>query len=309
MKATYKLSLFFFLSLIICFSCSESESDNTEPKEMPREEQPTEAKTENSLLWRISGKGLEKPSYLFGTIHLICQKDFFMPEAAEEMLKETERIAFELDMDDPAVLMGMAGKMNMRNDTVLSDLLEAEDLEILSTWFKDSIGVDLASVAGQKPFVLTSMMYPKMMQCKSLTSFEGTFMDMAREQEKEIIGLETVEYQMGIFDSIPYSVQAEELVKMVERWDSTVIELAELVESYKSQDISSAAESFKESSAGMEEFEEVLLQNRNKLWISRIDSITHEQPTFIAVGAGHLGGEEGVINLLKAEGFTLEPIK
>lgn len=310
MKTYSKLFLLSLLSCLFIFSCSESNSSENEKPEQT--EPPTEEVQDNknkSLLWRISGKGLEKPSYLFGTIHLICKKDFLIPEIAEEKLTEVERIAFELDMDDPAVLMGMMGKMNMQNDTVLKDLISEEDFEFLSTWFNDSLGVDLSAVQGQKPFFLTSMLYPKMLGCSDLTSFEGYFIDLAKQQEMEIVGLETVEFQMGIFDSIPYNIQAQEMVNMIQRWDSSVWELQQLVESYKDQDIENAFDSFKQSSAGMDDFEEVLLQDRNQSWIHSIDSIVHEEPTFIAVGAGHLGGEEGVINLLKQDGFTLEPLK
>ena len=89
----------------------------------------------NTLLWRISGNNLSKPSYLFGTIHLLCANDIELSETLKTAIKETDKVYLELDMDNLFEMMQAVQKMKMRNDTTLSDLLSESDYKKVKAFF------------------------------------------------------------------------------------------------------------------------------------------------------------------------------
>ena len=89
----------------------------------------------NTLLWRISGNNLSKPSYLFGTIHLVCANDIELSETLKSAIKETDKVYLELDMDNLFEMMQAVQKMKMRNDTTLSDLLSDSDYKKVKAFF------------------------------------------------------------------------------------------------------------------------------------------------------------------------------
>jgi uncharacterized protein YbaP (TraB family) len=135
-------------------------------------------------------------------------------------------------------------------------------------------------------------------------------MDKAKEKDMAIEGLETIKYQMSMFDSIPYEDQAKMLVEAVKGGDEEAENtLDEMIELYKNQDIDGLYELIMAEDSDMENFEDILLVTRNKNWIPKIEKFASQKPTFIAVGAGHLPGKQGVINLLKAKGYTVRPIR
>ena len=118
-----------------------------------------------SLLWEISGNGLDKPSYLYGTIHLLCEKDFVLSEKTKVHFAEAEQVVLELDMDDPKMMVDMMQSMYMKNNMTLKKLLSEADYGDLERYFKDSVGMNLAMFNAAKPFVLMSMLYKNVMNC------------------------------------------------------------------------------------------------------------------------------------------------
>ena len=262
---------------------------------------------EKSLLWEISGKGLTQPSYLFGTIHLICPADFSLSDSLKYTFAKTQQLALEIDMDDPRLMGTMAKTMFMADGKTLKSILSENQYAQLSQFYKDSLGMDIASFARAKPFMMMGPMFNKILGCEP-QSYEIFLMSLAVKQKSEIIGLETIEEQMAIFDTIPYDRQSEMLITMIDKLPETKNEFHELVELYKKQDLQSLYNLTLKSEFGMDGQDEVMLFKRNQNWINRIDKIVHEKPTFIAVGAAHLGGEKGVIALLRKDGYKVRAI-
>jgi len=263
---------------------------------------------EHALLWRIAGNGLNKDSYLFGTIHAICSDDFFLSEAAEKALAASEQLALELDMDDPMMLLQVQQGMIMPNGGHISKLLSESDYERLNRFFKDSVKMDLGLLGMMKPMALSSLLYPRLLSCQTI-SYEIKLMTMAKKQRKEVIGMESVADQLKVFDAIPLETQAKMLIETLDKYGEQADEIQALIAAYKKQDINALYNNIKKSSFGAEQFEEVLLTNRNRVWIDKIASLSREKSTFYAVGAGHLGGPEGIITLLRKKGFTVEPVQ
>src|SRR6195952_4113484 len=139
-----------------------------------------------------------------------------------------------------------------------------------------------------KPFFLAAMLYPKMMPCKTLTGVEEELMKMAKEQKKEIKGLETMEFQASVFDSIPYEEQAKELLKSIDSMSSYQKYFDTMMTVYKTQQLTEIEKLFKNTEFGMEDHQDLLLNDRNKNWVNQLRTIMEKESVFVAVGAGHL---------------------
>ncbi|MBU1822787.1 MAG: TraB/GumN family protein [Bacteroidetes bacterium] len=266
-----------------------------------------QAPTQPSLLWKIEGKNLPAPSYLYGTIHLICPTDFVMSDTLKGCLKQTRQLVLEIDMDDPGMMMAMARSMMMQDNKQLKDLVSQEDYERLTAYFKDSVGLNIVPFERAKPFVLMSILLNRVLTCQP-QSYELSLMNLARQQQAEVLGLETVEEQMAVFDSIPYTDQARMVVALMDSMPQARREFGKMVELYRQQNLQGLYALTLKSEFELENQQEVLLNARNRKWIPLLEEEMAEKPTFVAVGAAHLAGEQGVIALLRKQGYTLTPI-
>jgi uncharacterized protein YbaP (TraB family) len=262
---------------------------------------------EKSLLWEISGKNLKQPSYLFGTIHLICPADFSLSDSLKNAVARTSQLALEIDMDDPGLMGTMTKNMFMAGGRTLKEILSEQQYVQLSRFYKDSLGMDIAAFGRAKPFMMMGPMFSKILGCEP-QSYEMSLMGLAAKQKSEIVGLETIEEQMAVFDTIPYDRQAEMLIKIIDKLPETKSEFRDLVLLYKKQDLQSLYDLTLKSEFGLDGQDEVMLFKRNQNWIRRIDKMVQEKPTFIAVGAAHLGGERGVIALLRKDGYKVRAV-
>ena len=263
---------------------------------------------EKSLLWKISGNGLKKPSYLFGTIHLTC--DTSLDANTLNALETTEQLYLELDMDDKSIQMKLMKLMMMKDGAKLSTLLSPEDFKILDEFMKKNLNMSAKLFDSFKPFMISSMLFPKMLDCKS-QSVESELMKITKEQNEEIFGLEKAEDQMKVFDEISYQDQADELLKTVkDNLEKDKKEFQEMITIYQNKDIEGMLKMMSDSDNKItSENQDILLNDRNKKWIPIMVKIMKDKPTFFGVGAAHLAGENGVIKLLRKKGYKVEAVK
>jgi hypothetical protein len=151
------------------------------------------------------------------------------------------------------------------------------------------------------------MFMTSLVDCKP-QYFESELVRISTEQKEPVYGLETVEEQMSLFDQIPYQLQAEELIKSIkDEFKADKLELKLLLNAYAKKDLDLIQKlTLQSSSAMMSQYADLLLNNRNKNWISKIERVSKEKPTFFGVGAAHLFGNEGVLNLLRSAGYNVE---
>jgi len=265
-------------------------------------------KNNKTLLWQVSGHGLKQPSFIFGTFHLLCKDDIHFGTQLLEAVKESNEIYMELDMDDPSTLLGGMLYMNMKDGKKLSDLYTPGEYKKLETYFTDSLKTPFMMLQRAKPYFLVALIYPKMMKCASPAGVEEELLKIAKEDKKEIKGLETIQFQASVFDSIPYEWQAKELLKNIDSFSVYKNEFDEMIRLYKNQDLDSMQTMVCASEFGSEKYEDLLLNDRNKKWVKELNEIMKTESVFVAVGAGHLSGNNGLINLLKKEGYTVEPL-
>ncbi len=263
----------------------------------------------NTLLWEISGKNLKQPSYLFGTFHLMCKEDINFSANLQAAMKAADEVYFEMDLDDPANTLGALFLMNMKEGTTLKDLYTEEEFARLNNFFKDSLSMPVAMLQKMKPLFLEALLYPKLMDCKNMSGIEQELLAMAQKDKKEIKGFETMAFQASVFDSISYKSQASSLLKTIDSLSTYKVYFARMLEVYKTQKIDSIQSLFSESEYGQAENMDILLTKRNQNWVEQLKEILKSKSVFIAVGAAHLVGEQGLITLLRKEGYTLKPLK
>ena len=265
-------------------------------------------KNDNSLLWEVSGNGLSQSSYLFGTFHLMCKNDIHFSGQLTTAVGRAEKIYMEMDMDDPAIMLGGLLLMNMKDGKTLQQLYSAAEYKRLEIFFRDSLHTPLSFLQKMKPFFLEALLYPKMMPCKTISGVEEELMKVAKLEKKEIKGFETMEFQASVFDSIPYEEQAKELLKSIDSMAVNKNNFDTMMNVYKSQQINEIENLFSKSEAGMQDHQDLLLNDRNKNWVAQLKTIMKTTPVFVAVGAGHLVGKLGLIALLRKEGYTVQPL-
>lgn len=265
-------------------------------------------KLDNTLLWKISGNGIEKPSYLYGTMHAVCETN--IDSDVMKAFDETNQLYLEIDMDDPNLQATMMGKMMMKDGITISSLLTEEETQIVDSFLKDNIGFSLKMIDTFKPFMLTSMYLPKLLDCPMKT-VDLELMKIAATQNEEVFGLETIEDQLSIFDKIPYKNQVDELVKTAKNnMADDKNEMDKMLAVYKSENIEEMLTLTKDSENKMfSDFADDLLMKRNEKWIPIIEKTAKGNPTFFAVGAAHLAGNDGVIKLLRKKGYKVEAVK
>ena len=264
----------------------------------------------NTLLWEISGNGLAKPSYLFGTMHILCAEDAHLSDRMREIIKNTDAIYFELDMDNMQEMMGALQYLRMNDGQKISELLTKEEYAKVENYFKENnFPMPLSLMNRFKPYFVSSLIGEQMLTCQQKDGMEMQIMNESKKYKKEIKGLETTQFQASIFDSIPYAKQAKDLVNYIDSIDSYKKVMLEMVEVYRQQDLKKMDSLMHKSDPGMEEYMDILLYNRNELWVRNMPAIMYNKSILFAVGAGHLPGEQGVINLLRKAGYKVTPLE
>ncbi|MGB3007552.1 MAG: TraB/GumN family protein [Chitinophagaceae bacterium] len=270
-------------------------------------------KEDNTLLWKISGNGLEKPSYLFGTIHMLCADDAMLSSKMKEIINSCDEVYFEVDMDNLFEMMGALGKMKMKGDTTLKDLLSEAEYKKVKKYFEEKGSMlPFSMLETYKPILAASTLEQGALPCDNTAIMEQVIMQEAKKTNKKISGLETMSYQAGVLDSIPYKLQAIQLLSYIDSastGDKENKQLNELFAAYNNQDLKKLEELMVETDPGMAEFTDILLYHRNQNWVLKLKTLLPKKYLLIAVGAGHLPGEKGLINLLRKEGYSVTPVE
>lgn len=270
----------------------------------------------SAILWKIEKPGNKQVSYLMGTIHMIPTEDFFFTPAMQKALLETKKVIFELDIDelqDQSVLLRMMGQLMMPNDTSVQDLLSAEQYAEVSGFFAN-FGLPMDFMGKMKPMVLSMIAEsPDVMQAQSaeFKSYEIEISERAKLAGKELGALESIEYQLGIFDKVPYKVQAQMLYESIHnlKAEDANAGMDAIVQLYKKQDLEGIKKMIGAGAEALGPFEKLLVDNRNAEWIPKMEAEMSKGSMFFAVGAGHLPGDSGLLTLLQKAGYKLSPVK
>lgn len=266
------------------------------------------------ILWKVSGNGLEKPSYILGTHH-VASKDICDGIAGfNDAYSGIQQVYGEVDteqMNDPATQFKMMPHMTMPKGQTLSSLYTEEQLKKIDEFITPLFGIGVKAFDKVKPAVLSSniqamiamKMYPGFDPTKGIDSQMQT---MAKKDNKGTSGLETLDFQIELLYNAPLEEQAADLLEMAEKGKEAEEMIIELTTRYQKQDLAGLWELMLKDSEP-EELEK-LVYSRNRNWTAQMKEIMPETPTMFVVGAGHLPGEQGLIKLLEQEGYKLEPV-
>jgi uncharacterized protein YbaP (TraB family) len=267
------------------------------------------AQQQTSLLWKIEGNGLKQPSYLFGTMHLIEKQYFYFPESLEKLVKKSDFLVMEIaGIPDQAEAM----KYVVLQEGTFYDFFTPQQMDTILAWTKSKMMMDektfKTTFSKFKPFVLVQTATQMQFMGKT-ESYEMTFQNIANKNKIKMEGLETIADQMKIFDDLTKEQQAEMVMEGIRDEVKSNEMSTKMQQIYRRQRIDSLYNMIHAEGGVLAAEQNKFLDNRNKNWIPKIKNYVSQGKAFIAVGAGHLGGENGVIRLLEKEGFTVTPVK
>lgn len=263
---------------------------------------------QNSLLWQISKTG-EPTSYMFGTMHMINKSYYDFSDNLKSIIKSSDAVIMELaGMPNPIQAMLL---MTNKSGT-LKDIFTTEQWQIILDFYKKEFDMS------ETKFINTYNAFKPFFLFQSLTqayfgndaeSYDLDIMQLTREKDIELIGLETIQQQVGFFDSIPNIEMAKMIIESLKTYKKDLLEFEKLQSFYSEEKIDELLPLMKEQSPEFMKYEDLFLTNRNKNWIPKIKEAIAVKSCFIAVGAAHLFDQEGLISLLKKEGYTVTPIE
>lgn len=265
---------------------------------------------QNSLLWEISGNGLTKSSYLFGTMHLRDSRLFCLPDSAQQKLDSCSVLALEvvIDFNDKTALLNSI--LIQDENKYLSKILSKEEYKKVKKSVKAHC--DLATLLlmdKMRPLMLAASIMES--QTKSDVSYpmDIQFQLNAQKQGKALYSLESAKSQIDILDKIPLVVQTRELLSTIDSLEQTKVMMDSMIQMYLHQNLAGLQQTSENVSAELDSLWQVeMLDKRNEIMVNGILTLLPQGNAFVAIGAAHLGGEKGIIELLRLQGFTVRPI-
>lgn len=265
----------------------------------------------NSILWEVSGNGLQKPSFLFGTYHFLTNAFIDTIPAVKNAYKSVQAVAGELIIDSS--LQAPIMEASVLKGTTLQKILPDTLYQKVSNWFKEEAGLDLTKLDQLNPLtVMTAalaIVHQKYYPTKAgEVQLDTYFQDEAKKDGKKVIGLETVDVQIkAMFGQFNMQRQVELLNETFKEKDDLKHLIGIMNNAYISQNMNELQQLMYRNDYRPNEMK-VLLDDRNNNWMATLPILMNEQATFVAVGALHLIGQKGLIEQLKQTGYTVTPV-
>ena len=268
------------------------------------------------LVWKISGNGIKKPSYILGTHHgcpfTYCDSIPGLMKAFDKV----DNIIGEINMIEfaemsPERMQKMQAMMMMPADTSLLSLFSTEEAAKVNEWLGKKMGASLEMLSVMKPMtIMVTVQNKEMMEVipeiATMTTIDKYMQTLGQRKGKTIGELETADYQMELLYGNSLEEQADALLEMIDHGDSKGL-LQQLTNAYKSQNLDTLWKVFQEQMTGYEY--DAIVKVRNLNWEKQMKELLPQQTTLFVVGAGHLPGESGMINLLREAGYKVKPVK
>ena len=277
------------------------------------------------LLYKISGNGLKSPSYIVGTYHLAPAS--FADEIAgmSDAFAAVEQVYGEVDMlSAQSSQMAMVQAMMLPEGKYVSDMFSEEEVERINAYVRGAMGMDLNhpmlrdQLGRMRPSVLAMQL--GLLEFMKITPnfnpndlIDNYFQMEARKKGLTVGGFESVEFQMELlYGDSTDEEEREALLKLVDDKEALLAEMKAMTEAYFSFDMKGihalTIRSVEIGDMSPEEFRE-MITDRNHNWVEVMPEIMAAKPTLFVVGAGHLPGDDGVLELLKAQGYKVKAVK
>lgn len=274
------------------------------------------------LLWKVTGNGLGRPSYILGTHHMAPSTMIDQIKGMNEAIAGCDIVVGEVEKDSlmsPEVQARMAQAMVAPLDSTLDKVLTPADYGIVEKVFNKyfgTLGMKLKQVNNLKPSAISTQMQA-MQAIKYFPNFDAnSLIDVivqtrANEAGRPSVGLESVDEQINLLFNGSIANQAKGLVEACKQDEFFQVQSAALADAYLAQDLDKLLAVMTDATMGgdSEEEMEVLIYSRNRSWAEKLKVIMPERACLVCVGAGHLPGEQGLLQLLRNAGYTVEPMK
>lgn len=262
---------------------------------------------QKTLLFKISGNGLTKPSYVFGTMHMVCTDTYKLPAKVKSAVNKVDVIYSEVEIANmQAAAVGAMKYMIAQPDSSLDKVLSEADFKKVANFVLDTLGMPIDQIKMFKPNAIATIGLQKAAPCTPFSSVEELL--IAAYPTKKNKGLETIAFQMQMLMSAPIPEQAQILLETIDKWNLGKAELKQMVDAYSASDLTLLASLMNSSETSDMMNKETMIDGRNKNWVKQMPALMKKQSVFFAVGAGHLSGKVGVLALLKAKGYTVTPV-
>lgn len=266
-----------------------------------------DSKETQSLLWEISGNGLESPSYLYGTMHVGDKRAYRFSKSVMPSFNRCKAFAMEINPSEvnPMEMMEM---MKLKEGT-LQDLFTPAQWDSLSGFMLEKHHTELSTFNEFSPFFVYSVLSQSSFKNNKGQALDLYFFEEAKKGRKDLHGLETVEEQISAINTMTQEEQVNMLMDVMRgKDDSDPKFLKKMLKYYSKGDLDKLMEMSHDADMG-EDFEAALINDRNYRMAERMEPLIKEKSTFVAVGALHLPGEEGVLELLRKQGYTVRALK
>ncbi|TAH20115.1 MAG: TraB/GumN family protein [Cytophagales bacterium] len=271
------------------------------------------------LLWKITGKNLKKPSYLYGTMHTSHEKAFKLVDSLVVRIVTCETYAGEM-IFDPAMLFAVMQQLFMGKDTTLQTLLSAEEYAVVKKTIDEKLGMMAPMIDRMKPMFTSVLIQAGDMENLMATAdkpqrkpLDLHLQDEATKKSLSLVGLETLEEQMDVFNGIPLANQAKMLYREIVNLDKKIgdgdTSMEKMLDWYAAQKLDSLYQYASKEFANEPALSYRILTKRNLIMADRIEKLIVEKSVFIAIGAAHLPDKQGVIELLRKKKFKVEAVK
>ncbi|MCX7554873.1 TraB/GumN family protein [Marinicella sp. S1101] len=261
---------------------------------------------ESSLLWKITGPNIEQPSYIAGTVHIMCEKDYVENPRFVAALEQTEQLYFEIHLEDPSEMMSL-----MINDVPLEERLSPAQYKQLEEVIGKYTDYDINMFKNMEIFAISALLLVTSLDCP-IIGVEDALTTLAGEKNIPIKSLESLDEQITVMKAMEPPISDKPWTDDEMKAYLMIPEVfGELLQAYYSEDIKTIYNmTIRELNRvkNSADLINTILDERNIKWIERIPPIIQKQPTLFAVGAAHLGGPNGVINLLKKAGYEVTPV-
>lgn len=258
---------------------------------------------EKTMLWEITGNGLQKPSYLFGTIHLICAENFEIKPVVVEKIKLSDRLVMELDFSNKETLAEL--QKGMMGEKSLSQTLNAADYQTVDSLVQLKVGAPLKNFDMLTIQTISSLILTKSAPCKETKSFELEFLKIAADHKIATGQIEGVAEQLGYLKK---AYSDERTIADFKNYDQLTNMLTAVGKKYQEGELQQVYDTITAPQFMDQTAMKYMLTERNHNWAERLPKMMAKETNFFAVGAAHLVGENGIIHLLRAKGYQVKPI-
>lgn len=265
-----------------------------------------------TCLWRIQSD--TTTAYLQGSIHLLSEDAYPLPEPIENAFKASEQVVLEMDlsvMTDPDAQIEMMVKGMLPRGESLSDILSPKTMKLAEACAAE-VGMQMVAFKHYKPWMFVMALTATRLQQLGFSAQHGIdwhFYQRAKDLNKTVIGLETLDEQLALFESMMAGDRDAFVRQSLEDFASIEEELSAIIASWNRGDLTGLEEALLENLRNYPNVHRILIRERNARWMKTLEEVLQSGKTsMIIVGAGHLPGKDGLVSLLRARGYSIEQL-